>query len=75
MSYINEYSIKEGVMTSDNKWAVFFTDVDFITWKQNWDTHEYILKLHIDTKQLKLNDLDEAKVLEIIEEWKKARGE
>ncbi len=68
-------SFEEGFLTKENTWTVCMTDIQFITWKENYETGSYFVKLHIGDKETRLQLDTEEEVEELVREWTKSKGE
>ena len=68
-------SFEEGFLTKENTWIVCMTDIQFITWKENYETGSYFVKLHIGDKETRLQLDTEEEVEELVREWTKSKGE
>lgn len=68
-------TITNSFVEKEGTWAVAFSDVDFITWKENYDDKTYFIKLHIGTKETRLQLDFEEEVEELVSAWKKYKGE
>lgn len=68
-------TITNSFVEKEGTWAVAFGDVDFITWKENYDDNTYFIKLHIGTKETRLQLDFEEEVEELVSAWKKYKGE
>jgi len=68
-------TITDSFIEKDNTWIVDFKNIDFITWKENYDTKSYFVKLHIGAKETRLQLGYKEEVEELITSWKKSRGE
>jgi hypothetical protein len=68
-------SFEDGFLTKENTWAVCMTDIQFITWKENYENGTYFVKLHIGDKEtrLQLDTIEE--VEELVREWTTIKGE
>lgn len=67
LEYEKEY------VSSQDKWIVDLRDIDFITMKQNWDTSEFHIKMHIGTKEIRFILEQQKEVDKLIEQWKEYR--
>ena len=68
-------TITDSFVEKTNTWVVGFQEVDFITWKENYDTKSYFVKLHIGAKETRLQLDYQEEVEELITAWKKHKGE
>tara|TARA_R110000824_G_scaffold164245_10_gene340440 strand:+ start:1219 stop:1434 length:216 start_codon:yes stop_codon:yes gene_type:complete len=66
-------SFGDGFLTKENIWAVYLGDIQFITWKENFETGNYFVKLHIGAKEtrIQLDTLEE--IEELMAEWKNTK--
>jgi|TARA_R100001480_G_scaffold117208_1_gene116771 hypothetical protein len=56
-------------------WVVDLQSVEFITWRQNYETNEYFTKMHIGDKDAKLLLETKEEVEELVSAWKTRRGD
>ena len=68
-------TITSSFVEKDGTWVVSFSEVDFITWKENYDDKSYFVKLHIGSKETRLQLDYEEDVAELVSAWKKYKGE
>tara|TARA_R110000803_G_scaffold196294_2_gene259583 strand:- start:3501 stop:3722 length:222 start_codon:yes stop_codon:yes gene_type:complete len=68
-------TITSSFVEKDGTWIVSFSEVDFITWKENYDDKSYFVKLHIGSKETRLQLDYEEDVAELVSAWKKYKGE
>tara|TARA_R110001592_G_scaffold38949_12_gene128283 strand:- start:866 stop:1099 length:234 start_codon:yes stop_codon:yes gene_type:complete len=64
-------TITSSFVEKDGTWVVSFSEVDFITWKENYDDKSYFVKLHIGSKETRLQLDYEEDVAELVSAWKK----
>lgn len=60
-------------ITYDNKWIVNLAEVQFITMKQNWENNNFHVKLHIGSKEVRMELDSNSTVDELIGRWKQTR--
>ena len=68
-------TITSSFVEKDGTWIVSFSEVNFITWKENYDDKSYFVKLHIGSKETRLQLDYEEDVAELVSAWKKYKGE
>jgi hypothetical protein len=64
--------MNEKFMTYENKWMVDLSKVDFITMKENWENNNIHIKLHLGTKEVRLELSSLEEVEELRMNWEKA---
>tara|TARA_R100000005_G_C4989339_1_gene197045 strand:- start:945 stop:1391 length:447 start_codon:yes stop_codon:yes gene_type:complete len=62
-----------GFIYISNKWCIDLMNVDFISFKQDEDTYNYFVKLHIGSKHVRMWLSELKDVNELIEIWKMYR--
>ena len=60
-------------LTYDDKWVVNLAKVEFITMKQNWENNNFHVKLHIGSKEVRMELESNSTVDELIGRWKQTR--
>ena len=68
-------SVSPSFVEKEGTWVVSFSEVNFITWKENYDDKSYFVKLHIGSKETRLQLDYEEEVEELVSAWKKYKGE
>lgn len=63
----------DNYITYDNKWVVNLAKVEFITMKQNWENNNFHVKLHIGSKEVRMELDSNSTVDELIGRWKQTR--
>jgi len=66
-------TIEDGFITKDHIWSVCFSDIEFITWKQNYDDKSYFVKLHIGSKETRLQLESFEEVEEVLQTWQEQK--
>lgn len=60
-------------LTYEDKWVVNLAKVEFITMKQNWENNNFHIKLHIGSKEVRMELDSNSTVDELIRKWKQTR--
>lgn len=63
----------DNYLTYDDKWVVNLAKVEFITMKQNWENNNFHVKLHIGSKEVRMELNSNSLVDELIGKWKQTR--
>jgi hypothetical protein len=63
----------DNYLTYDDKWVVNLAKVEFITMKQNWENNNFHIKLHIGSKEVRMELDSNSTVDELIKRWKQTR--
>ena len=66
-------SIEDGIVKKERAWVTDLVTTDFITWRQDEESLNYMVKLHTGSKSLRFWVNDKKEINEIIELWKMYR--
>lgn len=66
-------SIEDGIVKKERAWVTDLVTTDFITWRQDEESLNYMVKLHTGSKSLRFWMNDKKEINEIIELWKMYR--
>ena len=66
-------SLEDGILTKDRTWAADLAAIEFLTWRQDEESLDYMVKLHTGNKFVKVWLNDKEEINEMIEIWKRYR--